>query len=155
MAGLAFRVALRHVPRFKEAVIAIFEEPIREHRRVGTNPGIRRPCLAPAVLAISILLQNAGATANPAFLPNDPKRPVAAISRDLGVKPEQFVACFAHVRPARHGEHPTRQRTHANKAVLLPCLQRANPAITNERLDAVMDKYRPGGHAAQEPDGGH
>lgn len=122
---------------------------------MSKKPKNRRPRLAPVLLVFSALLQPLGAAANPAFLPNDPKRPVAAISHDLGVKPEQFIACFDNVRPAPRGEHPTGDRTHANKGVLLPCLQKANPAITNERLDAVMDRYRPGGHAAQEPEGGH
>jgi hypothetical protein len=27
----------------------------------------------------------------------------------------------------------------------LPCLQAENPSITNEKLDSVMDKYRPEG----------
>lgn len=101
--------------------------------------------------AVLVIGQTVNAFADPAFLPNDPKRPVAEISHDLGIEPEQFVACFEHVSPAMKGEHPTTERTHANKAVLLPCLQEANPAITNESLDAVMDKYRPGGHEAQEP----
>ncbi len=89
--------------------------------------------------------------AGPQTLRNDPQRPVAAISRDLGIQPEQFVACFNDVRPAGAGEHPTAERTHANKKVLLACLQKANPGITNDKLDAVMDRYRPGGHAGQEP----
>lgn len=80
-----------------------------------------------------------------------PKRPVDRIARDLNVKPEQFVACFNNVRPAPQGTHPTEEQVHANKKVLLTCLQRANPEITNEKLDAVMDRYRPGGHEAQEP----
>ena len=104
-----------------------------------------------AIPAFFVLVYAAGAIAAPALLRNDPKRPVAAISHDLGIKPEQFIACFDNVTPAPRGEHPTRDRTHANKAVLLPCLRKANPAITNEKLDAVMDKYRPGGRKAQEP----
>jgi hypothetical protein len=86
-----------------------------------------------------------------AFADNDPHRPVDKISHDLGITPEQFKTCFSDVNPAPPGAHPTAERTHANKAVLLPCLQKANPEITNEKLDAVMDKYRPGGHQAQEP----
>ena len=39
-------------------------------------------------------------------------------------------------------------RERANKAILLPCLQAANPSITNASLDAVMDKYRPEGRVA-------
>jgi hypothetical protein len=82
---------------------------------------------------------------------NDPRRPVEQISRDLGVSPEQFVACFNNVNPAAQGTRPTSAQVLANKAVLLSCLQKANPSITNEKLDAVMDKYRPGGREAQQP----
>jgi len=32
-----------------------------------------------------------------------------------------------------------------SKSILLPSLQAANPAITNDMLDAMMDKYRPEG----------
>lgn len=91
------------------------------------------------------------AVANPPMLKNDPKRPVKEISHDLGVTQEQFVACFENVQPAPRGERPDPERVRANKAVLLPCLQKANPAITNESLDEVMDRYRPGGREAQRP----
>ena len=88
----------------------------------------------------------------PPVLKNDPKRPVNDISRDLGVTPDQFVACFNNVNPTPGGMRPeSAERVHANKNVLLPCLQKANPRITNDSLDAVMDRYRPGGRAAQEP----
>jgi hypothetical protein len=89
--------------------------------------------------------------AAPAPLANDPRRPVDAISRDLGIRPEQFTHCFKDVRPAPQGERPTSERVHANKAVLLSCLQKANPQITNDKLDEVMDRYRPGGREAQRP----
>ena len=89
--------------------------------------------------------------AEPAFLSNDPKRPVDKISRDLGLEPQQFVDCFQKVQPAKQGTRPTAERVYANKEELLSCLQKANPEITNEKLDSVMDRYRPGGHEAQEP----
>jgi hypothetical protein len=82
---------------------------------------------------------------------DDPKRPVAEISRDLGVTPEHFRSCFQDVRPAGRGDRPDGDRVHGNKAVLLPCLRRANPAITNDKLDQVMDRYRPGGREGQRP----
>ncbi len=92
------------------------------------------------------------AVANPPVMKNDPKRPVNDISRDLGITPEQFVACFNNVNPTPGGARPESiERVHMNKSVLLPCLQEANPAITNESLDSVMDRYRPGGKEAQEP----
>ena len=80
---------------------------------------------------------------------DDPNRPVNAISKDLGVTPEQFRTCFSHVNPAPRGAMPEGNQKHANKAVLLSCLQKANPSISNDSLDQVMDRYRPGGRAAQ------
>jgi hypothetical protein len=97
------------------------------------------------------LMLSFSALANP-LVENDPSRPVAAISRDLGVTQDQFIACFHDVQPAPPGTHPTSQETHTNKAHLLGCLQQANPSITNQSLDTVMDRYRPGGHEAQEPE---
>lgn len=80
---------------------------------------------------------------------DDPHRPVDQISRGLGVTPDQFRMCFYDVNPAPQGSLPGSNQKHANKQVLLSCLQRANPSITNNSLDAVMDQYRPGGRAAQ------
>lgn len=96
-----------------------------------------------------IALVSVSVWADPPLLRNDSKRPVEKISHDLGVKPEQFIACFNDVHPASQGAKPSRERVHSNKAILLPCLQKANPGITNEKLDAVMDRFRPGGHEAQ------
>lgn len=80
---------------------------------------------------------------------DDPNRPVDKISRDLGVTPEQFRSCFSNVNPAPRGALPDGNQKRANKSVLLSCLQKANPSITNDSLDHVMDRYRPGGRAAQ------
>ncbi|QWE08169.1 hypothetical protein [Polynucleobacter ibericus] len=82
-------------------------------------------------------------------LRDDPNRPVNAISKDLGITPEQFRICFSNVNPAPRGAMPEGNQKHANKAVLLSCLQKANPSITNGSLDQVMDRYRPGGRRAQ------
>jgi hypothetical protein len=105
------------------------------------------------LLAAAVLATSADVLAQPKPQPltDDPRRPVELISRDLGVKPGEFRVCFENVRPAGQGERPTGERVHANKAVLLGCLQKANPAITNEKLDEVMDRYRPGGREAQTP----
>jgi hypothetical protein len=103
------------------------------------------------LLVSATLCISANAIAAPDLLSNDPRRPVESVSRDLGIKPEQFVACFENVNPAPQGERPTTERVHANKAVLLGCLQKADAGITNEKLDEVMDRYRPGGHEAQAP----
>jgi hypothetical protein len=92
------------------------------------------------------------AIANPQHLKNDPRRPVKKISRDLGVSQSEFVACFNNVNPTPGGARPeSRERVQSNKKVLLPCLQKFNPAITNNSLDIVMDRYRPGGREAQRP----
>ncbi len=107
------------------------------------------------LLALGVLLAclvNTAAAASD-VLRDDPKRPVADISKALHIQPDQFRACFANVSPAPAGQHPEAERTHANKAVLLGCLQKANPNITNDSLDAVMDRYRPGGREAQMPAG--
>lgn len=80
---------------------------------------------------------------------DDPHRPVDQISRGLGVTPDQFRMCFNDVNPAPQGSLPGSNQKHTNKQALLSCLQRANPSITNNSLDAVMDQYRPGGRAAQ------
>lgn len=75
---------------------------------------------------------------------NDPNRPVEAAAAELGVTPMQFASCFAGVTPAQTAAELDGAREWANKAVLLPCLQAANPAIDNAMLDRVMYKYRGG-----------
>jgi len=82
--------------------------------------------------------------ATPALADNDPNRPTDRIAADLDIREAVFIECFGPVNP-EPGKYPTGAQQRANKAILLPCLQRANPAITNERLDRVMDKYRPEG----------
>ncbi|MGH1464637.1 MAG: hypothetical protein ACRBBQ_04680 [Cognatishimia sp.] len=72
------------------------------------------------------------------------QRPTGAIASDLEVSEQAFVSCFENVRPARNHQ-PSGEKQRMNKAHLLPCLQSENPAITNELLDRVMDKYRPEG----------
>lgn len=72
------------------------------------------------------------------------KRPTDRIAADLNVSEEVFVECFSGVRPDRN-HSPSGVKQKANKAVLLPCLQAANPEITNRLLDDVMDRYRPEG----------
>lgn len=78
----------------------------------------------------------------------DPNRPTDKIAADLGVTEDEFIACFWNVNPdPDHAPDGSTQR--ANKAILLPCLQKANPEITNDRLDKVMDSYRPEGPLRQ------
>lgn len=101
-------------------------------------------------LVLSIVMTSVNA--DEPVLKNDPKRPVGDISRDLGISSDQFVECFEKVNPTPGGERPeSAERVHENKSVLLPCLQKANPKITNDMLDKVMDRYRPGGRQAQMP----
>ena len=103
------------------------------------------------VLLIGIAITPKLVAAAPAALSDDPRRPVDQISRDLGIPANAFRSCFSNVHPAAQGDHPTSERVHANKAVLLACLQRSNPRITNQSLDTVMDRYRPGSREAQQP----
>jgi hypothetical protein len=106
-------------------------------------------CLRALPTSLALLCTLSSEIVSAQVLRNDPKRPVADISHDLGVQPSEFRGCFANVSPAPAGERPSAERTKSNKAKLLGCLKGANPKITNESLDAVMDKYRPGGHEAQ------
>ncbi|MDO9046386.1 MAG: hypothetical protein Q7U66_01460 [Methylobacter sp.] len=105
--------------------------------------------IATSLLVAIMTLSGSAVAANPAFLPEDPKRPVDKIGHDLDIAPEQFTACFRNVSPAPQGTRPTADRVHSNKAILLSCLQKANANITNDMLDEVMDRYRPGEREAQ------
>lgn len=97
---------------------------------------------AAALAALASLSVLAPATAPAYTAHNDlDKRPVEAIAGELGVAPEVFVACFYDVQPDKDFD-PSGAQQRANKAILLPCLQKANPDITNDRLDTVMNKYR-------------
>jgi hypothetical protein len=110
---------------------------------------MRKPLilLIASIASSSVLAQSPLTTTG--VLRDDPHRPVEKISRDLSVTPDQFRVCFSNVNPAPRGSMPEGNQKHANKAVLLSCLQKANPSITNDSLDQVMDRYRPGGRAAQ------
>lgn len=112
---------------------------------------MQRAPLIQIVLLIGIAITPNLVAAAPTTLSDDPRRPVDEISRDLGIPANAFRSCFSNVHPAAQGDHPTSERVHANKAVLFACLQRSNPKITNQSLDTVMDRYRPGGREAQEP----
>lgn len=111
-----------------------------------------RPLFNPQALAITLTLATlCCAMAAVAQTPPGPppqggpgQRPTDRIAADLGVTEQQFITCFDAVRPdPRHA--PDRATQQANKARLLPCLQTANPSITNAALDTVMDRYRPEG----------
>ena len=76
----------------------------------------------------------------------DHGRPVALVARDLGVTPEQFRAAFRKVHPAGAGQEPTEAQRQANRRVLSEALH-----VSPEKLDAVMDRYRPGGRGTNGP----
>lgn len=98
-------------------------------------------------LAISAKAQTAGDGSEftkDGLLRNDPNRDVAAISSDLNVTSDEFVACFWNVNPETAGV-PSGERQRTNKNILLPCLQSANSSISNGMLDRVMDSHRPEG----------
>ena len=90
------------------------------------------------VIMLTLLL------AAPALADNDPNRRTDLIAADLNIPEQVFKDCFMDVQPASD-KAPSGERQRMNKAILLPCLQAANPKITNRLLDEVMDRYRPEG----------
>jgi len=100
--------------------------------------------LTPIALMLPLLCLGSAAYAasTPQAVLDDPNRPVEAVAAELGVTPLQFATCFAGVTPARTAVELNDARETDNKAILLPCLRAINPGIDNDRLDAVMDRYR-------------
>lgn len=80
----------------------------------------------------------------PALADNDPNRDVPCVSQQIGVSEEVFRTCFLPVMPDPD-HRPDGETQRANKALLLPCLQEANPSLTNAALDRAMDACRPEG----------
>ena len=91
-------------------------------------------------LTLLVILFSGTAT----FADDGPNRPTGLIAADLGIEQAQFIECFRPVLPAGD-KSPSGELQRRNKDLLLPCLQAANSAITNDALDRVMDKYRPEG----------
>ena len=60
--------------------------------------------------------------------------PVELIAQDLGITPQQFEAAIDQVPPLPRGQPPTE----AHKKRVATALN-----VSVERLDAVMEKYRP------------
>jgi hypothetical protein len=98
------------------------------------------------LLVTGIVLIAATADAQPTR--EDVRRVMGEMSRDLGVTAQQLVGCFRNARDTLQAAEPGPERDEARNAVLLPCLQKTNPAITDDSLDAVMGKYRPQSRAA-------
>jgi hypothetical protein len=88
----------------------------------------------------------------PRFMPPPPGdgpdhgRPVEAVARELGVTPEQFREAFKLVTPAPRGSEPTDAQRKHNREVLSKAL-----GVSPEKLDEVMDKYRPEGPNQRPP----
>jgi hypothetical protein len=110
------------------------------HSRSATEFGAAKAWIvAGAVAACVGVLGAAEARAD-----DDPNRDVPCVSRQIGVTDAEFRTCFLPVQPdPDHAPDGATQR--ANKAKLLPCLQKANPALTNAALDKAMDACRPEG----------
>jgi hypothetical protein len=96
------------------------------------------------VFACALLFCSRAFSASTALADNDPNRDVSCVSEQIDVTEAEFRTCFMPVQPdPDHNPDGATQR--ANKAMLLPCLQKANPALTNAALDAAMDACRPEG----------
>ena len=151
-----------HLPRLDHFTIATLIHNLKTHIPTPANPcqnkrklqkikPLNRVNLIQILILIGITISPKPVAAAPPQLSDDPRRPVEQLSRDLGIPAGVFRACFSNVKPAALGDHPTRKRVQTNKAILLACLQQSNPKISNHTLDTVMDRYRPGGKEAQEP----
>lgn len=108
---------------------------------------MKQSYLPPVVLVLLLALSVLCLATSPVFAKSSQRpgeRPTDLIAADLEIPEAVFVACFEAVEPAQDHK-PSGARQQRNKAVLLPCLQAANPEISNARLDEVMDRYRPEG----------
>lgn len=97
--------------------------------------------IATGLAALGIILSAGGAMAQAASPPSRYQLVVAA-SRDLGISPQQFVACLRPARQAMAAAPAGAARVQARNTLVLPCLQKANPAITADSLGAVIERYR-------------
>jgi hypothetical protein len=111
------------------------DTPMPHTRTIALSVGI---VVIAAALMIALTVQQASAYTSKNDLD---RRPVDRIAAELGIEGQQFADCFAGVTPDPDF-NPTPGQERANKAILLPCLQKANPAISNDLLDQVMNKYR-------------
>ncbi len=63
-----------------------------------------------------------------------PKEKVPEISQALGIGIQQFEDCFYETNS---------QKQYYTQNMLLPCLQQYNSDITYDRLNSVLDQYKP------------
>lgn len=94
----------------------------------------RSSVLAVGSVLLSALFFSAIASADQGGKP--PKPPVDKLSAALNVSADQMQTCLEEGKPASRGEKP-------NKSAMLSCLQQANPNITSEQLDEVMQQNMP------------
>lgn len=99
-----------------------------------------RHLVAAALIALAATTPAFAQQKPPPPPPPEGNRPVEAIARDLGVTPDQFRAAFAKVTPAPRGQRPTPEQRARNRQILSQAL-----GVSPEKLDQVMDKYRPEG----------
>ncbi|MEH6631306.1 MAG: hypothetical protein V7776_10785 [Halopseudomonas aestusnigri] len=90
-------------------------------------------------MSCSIIVLNSSA-----FADRDPNRDILCVTKQIKVTKAEFEKCFAPVKPDK-SQAPDGKRQRINKAILLPCLQKANPTLTNRSLDQAMDACRPEG----------
>jgi len=94
------------------------------------------------IAAAIVVVASASAEAQPSRA--EAQRIATAISQDLGVSLWTFAGCARGVSSAPQVAAATDEgRAEARRAVLLPCLQKANPAITADMLDAAIARHRP------------
>jgi hypothetical protein len=96
-------------------------------------------------------------TAGMAFAQGAPKMPTAEIATDLGVTEAQLNSCFEANRPepgerkappadAQSGQRPAEGQPKGEPGMppeMLSCLQKANPKLTAESVQTVMQAHRP------------
>jgi hypothetical protein len=78
----------------------------------------------------------------------DHGRPMAKMAQELGVSADQLRAAFSKTTHPAPGQRPTPEQRKANRKILSDALH-----VAPEKLDKVMDKYRPKHPPGEGPDG--
>lgn len=68
---------------------------------------------------------------------------VAAVASELDVGVDDLVSCSLSARGKAVSPKGSDARRAEMAALLLPCLQASNPALTAPTLSAVLDRHRP------------